>query len=139
MAKHHWLVRQEPEAYAWTALVNDGGTAWTGIRNFQARNNLRAMSRGDLVFYYHSGREKSVVGIARVTRESYPDPTATDGDWWAVDLAPYRSLSKAVTLAQIKADAILQQMALVRQSRLSVSPVTAEQAARLLALAQTKL
>jgi predicted RNA-binding protein with PUA-like domain len=97
------------------------------------------MKRGDLVFYYHSGQEKSVVGVARVTRESYPDPTATDGDWSAIDLAPHRSLSNPVTLAQIKADAILQRMALVRQSRLSVSPVTAEQAARLLVLAQTKL
>ena len=139
MSKQYWLVKQEPAEYAWSALVKDGGTAWTGVRNFQARNNLRAMKRGDIVLYYHSGAEKMVVGVARVAREPYPDPTATEGDWLAVDLAPLKAVLKPVTLAQIKADTILRQMALVRQSRLSVSPVTAEQAARLLRLAQTKL
>lgn len=139
MPKQYWLIKQEPEEYAWSALVNDGGTAWTGIRNFQARNNLRAMKRGEVVLYYHSGAEKRVIGVARVTRESYSDPTATEGHWSAIDLAPLKPLSKPVTLAQIKADTILKQMALVRQSRLSVSPVTAQQMARLLLLAQTKL
>ena len=91
MAKHYWLVKQEPEVYAWSALVADGGAAWTGVRNYQARNNLRAMKRGDLVVYYHSVSEKQAVGVARVNREHYPDPTAEQGDWSAVDLTPVKS------------------------------------------------
>ncbi len=133
-----WLVKSEPEAYSWSDLLKDGKTAWTGVRNFAARNNLRAMKAGDAVFFYHSGGEKSVVGLAHVTRESYPDPTADEGDWSAVDLAREKALAKPVTLATIKADKILKDMALVRQSRLSVMSVTAEQFARLLALAETK-
>ena len=78
---NYWLVKQEPEAYSWPRFVQDGGTAWTGVRNFQARNNLRAMRRGDLVFFYHSVSEKQIVGIARVSKEAYPDPTAEEGDW----------------------------------------------------------
>ena len=136
---NYWLVKQEPEDYAWAAFVKDGRTAWTGVRNFQARNNLRAMKSGDLALYYHSGAEKSVVGLARVAREAYPDPTADEGDWSAVDLAPVKALSKVVTLAQIKADRVLKEMALVKNSRLSVTPVTAGQFTRLLELAETKL
>src|SRR5262249_26079554 len=120
MAKHHWIVKQEPEAYSWSDFVEDGETAWTGVRNFQARNNLRAMKKGDAVLYYHSGGEKQVVGLARVVREAYSDPTATEGDWVCVDLAPVNALTKSVNLTAIKNDKILNRIPLVRQSRLSV-------------------
>jgi predicted RNA-binding protein with PUA-like domain len=136
---NYWLVKSEPETYSWSDLLKDGKTAWTGVRNFAARKNLRAMKAGDRVFFYHSGGGKSVVGLARVARESYPDPTADEGGWSAVDLAPEKPLAKPVTLAAIKADKILKGMALVKQSRLSVSPVTADQFARLLALSKTKI
>jgi len=136
---NYWLVKSEPEAYSWSDLLKDGETAWTGVRNFTVRNNLRAMKAGDRVFFYHSGEEKSVVCLARVTREAYPDSTADEGDWSAVDLAPVKTLVKPVTLARIKADKILQEMKLVKQSRLSVMPVTLEQFTRLLALGETKI
>ena len=136
---NHWLVKSEPEACSWQAFVKDGKTAWTGVRNFAARNNLRAMKTGDAVFFYHSGEGKSVVGIARVAKEFYPDPTADEGDWQAVDLVPVKPLAQPVTLAAIKADKILREMKLVKQSRLSVLPVTREQFARLLELSKTKV
>lgn len=136
---NYWLVKQEPEDYSWSTFVKDGRTAWTGVRNFQARNHLRAVKSGDLVFFYHSGEEKSAVGLARVVKEAYPDSTATEGDWSAVDLAPVKALTKPVALPQIKADRILKEVALVKQSRLSVTPVTLEQFNRLLALAETKV
>ena len=136
---NYWIVKSEPEAYAWTTLVTDGKTAWTGVRNFAARNNLRAMKAGDLVFFYHSGDEKSAVGLARVARESYPDPTAEEGDWSAVDLVPVKTLAWPVAPSQVKADKILREMKLAKESRLSVSPVTRGQFARLLKLAETKL
>jgi len=136
---NYWLVKSEPEAYSWSDFLKDGQTAWTGVRNFAARKNLRAMRTGDRVFFYHSGEEKSVVGLARVTREAYPDPTADEGDWSAVDLAPVKTLAKPVALAAIKSDKKLKEMLLVRQSRLSVTPVTAEQFARLAALSETKI
>jgi predicted RNA-binding protein with PUA-like domain len=136
---NHWLVKSEPEAYSWETFVKDGRTAWTGVRNYTARNNLRAMKAGDTVFFYHSGEAKSVVGVARVTKAAYPDPTAEEGDWSAVDLAPVKSVSRTVTLSQIKADKILREMKLVKLSRLSVSPVTHEQFVRLLELAETKV
>ncbi len=138
MAKNYWLAKSEPEAYSWNDLVKDGKTVWTGVRNFQARNNLRAMEAGDLVMFYHSVSDKQVVGIAKVAREFYPDPTADEGDWSVVDLAPHKPLKKAVTLEQIKTDAVLKDMALVRQSRLSVTPLTEAQFKRLLELAETK-
>ena len=136
---NYWIVKSEPEAYSWSQLVKDGVTAWTGVRNFAARNHLRAMKTGDAVFFYHSGEEKSVVGLARVDKEFYADPTATEGDWSAVDVEPEKVLTKPVTLAQIKGDKILKEMVLARQSRLSVSPVTREQSTRLLALSKTKV
>ncbi len=136
---NYWLIKSEPEAYSWSDLLNDGKTAWTGVRNFAARNNLRAMKTGEVVFFYHSGDGKSIVGLARVTRQSYPDPTADEGDWSAVDLAPVKALAKPVTLAAIKADTLLKEMVLVRQSRLTVMPVTEEQFAHLLALSETKV
>lgn len=134
MAKKHWLVKQEPEDYAWDQFVADGGTAWTGVRNFQARNNLRAMSTGDRVLYYHSGGEKAVVGICEVAKSAYPDPTATEGDWSCVDLIPVKKLVQSVPLATIKADDSLAEIALVRQSRLSVMPLTTEEFKKLVAL-----
>ena len=139
MAKHYWLVKQEPEAYSWWTFLKEGKTAWTGVRNFQARNNLRTMKRGEFVCFYHSVSEKQVVGLARVDREAYPDPTATEADWSAVDLAPIKSLEKPVSLDTIKADKILRQMLLLKHSRLSVAPVTAAQFRRLLALAETTI
>jgi predicted RNA-binding protein with PUA-like domain len=124
----YWLVKQEPDAYPWDQFVRDRGTAWTGVRNFQARNNLRAMRLGDEVFYYHSVTGKAVVGTARVAREAYPDPTAQDGDWSGVDLVPFRACRRPVTLEQIKAEPSLGEIALLRQSRLSVMPLTAAEA-----------
>jgi predicted RNA-binding protein with PUA-like domain len=138
MAKNYWLVKSEPEAYSWTTLVKDGQTAWTGVRNFTARLNLRAMKKGDAVCFYHSVTGKEVVGVARVEREAYPDATATEGDWSCVDLVPVKALKNPISLATIKADKILQDLPLVRQSRLSVSPLTAAQFQHLLALAETK-
>jgi predicted RNA-binding protein with PUA-like domain len=140
---NYWLVKSEPEAYSWAQLVKDGKTAWTGVRNFAARlnlramkkGNLRAMKKGDHVFFYNSVSDKQVVGLARVAKEFYPDPTATEGDWSCVDLEPVKPLKNPVTLEAIKANAVLKEMKLVRQSRLSVSPLTTAQAERLLKLA----
>jgi len=139
MATNHWLVKQEPEAYPWGTFVDENGTAWTGVRNFQARNNLRLMKRGDLVLYYHSGDAKEVVGIARVQKEAYADPTATEGDWSAVELVPVKPLRRAVTLQEIKSNALLKTMPMVRLSRISVTPVSSEQFDRVLALTETRL
>jgi predicted RNA-binding protein with PUA-like domain len=125
--KQSWLVKSEPSAYSWANLVADGKTAWTGVRNYTARNNLRAMKKEDAVFYYHSVEGKEIVGVARVVREAYPDPTAKEGDWSAVDIAPEKALPKAVTLDAIKRNPKLKEMALLRLSRLSVQPVTSEQ------------
>ena len=119
----HWLVKQEPEDYSWDDLVRDGSTQWSGVRNFQARNNLRQMKVGDAVFFYHSGKEKSVVGIASVSKAAYPDPTAKEDGWIAVDIEPLKKLANPVSLADIKANAKLSDLLLVRQSRLSVMPV----------------
>ncbi len=138
MAKNYWLAKSEPDAYSWDDLVKDGKTAWTGVRNFQARNNLRAMKKGEFVLFYHSVSDKQVVGIAKVDKEFYPDPTAEEGDWSVVDLVPHKPLKTFVTLEQIKADALLKDMPLVRQSRLSVTPLTGAQFQRLLELAGTK-
>ena len=125
--KQFWLVKQEPSAYSWNDFVGDGKTAWTGVRNFTARNNLRAMGKGDAVLFYHSVTDKAVFGIAKVIREAYPDPTANEGDWSAVDLAPEKALPKPVTLDEIKRNPKLKEMALLRLSRLSVQPVTSAQ------------
>ena len=123
---NHWLVKQEQDTYAWATFVADGSARWDGVRNYQARNNLRAMRRGDPVLFYASGDDKSVVGLARVAREAFPDPTATpeDGDWSAVDLEPVAALKSPVSLATIKATPALKDILLVRHSRLSVMPLT---------------
>jgi predicted RNA-binding protein with PUA-like domain len=123
----YWLVKTEPESYAWATFVKEGRTAWTGVRNFQARNNLRAMKKGDLVLFYHSVTDKQVMGYARVEREAYPDPTADEGDWCCVDLVPGRPLKTPVSLEAIKADQVLKSMPLVKQGRLSVMALTGEQ------------
>jgi predicted RNA-binding protein with PUA-like domain len=136
---NYWLVKQEPEAYAWTQFVKDGRTTWTGVRNFQARNYLRAMKTGDRVFYYHSVTGKEIVGVAKVAKEAYPDPTAEEGDWSVVDLVPVKALAKPVTLETIKTDALLKDIPLVRQSRLSVTPLTEPQFRRVLELGGTKV
>lgn len=137
MAKNYWLVKSEPQAYSWAMLVKDGRTAWTGVRNFQARNNLRAMKKGDLVVFYHSVTDKQAVGIAKVDKESYPDPTAKEGDWFCVDLVPAKPLKKPIGLDAVKSDKTLAEMPLVKQSRLSVTPLTEKQFERLLVLAET--
>jgi predicted RNA-binding protein with PUA-like domain len=121
--KCFWLVKQEPSSYSWSDFLADGETSWTGVRNFSARNSLRKMRVGDEVLFYHSGDEKGVVGIAKVTRAAYPDPTAKQGDWSAVDLAAVKPLGRAVTLREIKSNSRLKEIPLIRQSRLSVMPL----------------
>ena len=123
MTTQHWLVKQEPEAYAWTDFVRDGKTNWEGVRNFQARNFLKAMAVGDAVLFYESVTTKAVVGIAEVTKAAFPDKTADEGDWVAVELKAGRTLKNAVTLEQIKAVPALKDIGLLRQSRLSVMPL----------------
>ena len=135
----YWLVTQEPEKYPWTQFVKDKGTYWDGVRNYQARNNLRAMGKGDMVLYYHSVSEKAVVGVAKVMREAYPDPTAKEGDWSVGALRPVKGLKVSVTLDAIKADKALEDMSLIRQSRLSVMPLSAAQFRRVLKLGSTSL
>jgi len=133
---HHWLLKSEPSVYPWARLVKEKRARWDGIRNFQARNNLQAMAKGDLCLFYHSGDERAVVGVAKVTRAAYPDPTSDDPRWVAVDLAPERALATPVTLAALNADKRTAGMALIRQGRLSVSPVGAAEFAALLSLAK---
>lgn len=134
MAKQHWLVKTDPPTYAFADLVREGTACWDHVRNYQARNNLRAMTVGDPVLVYHSVDEKRVVGTATVVREAYPDPSAAEGDWSAVDLRAGKALARPVTLAAIKADPALRAMPLVRHTRLSVMPITAAEYARVLEL-----
>ena len=133
-----YFIKSEPFVYSWDQFVTDGKTAWTGVRNFEARNYLRAMKKGDLAFYYHSNKGKEIVGIARVVREAYPDPTAEadDGDWSAVDFAPEKPLKTPVTLAVLKATPALKKIEMLRRSRLSVSTVTAAEWQKILSLAK---
>lgn len=116
----YWLIKSEPYEYGYHHLEKDGNTMWEGVRNYQARNNLRAMKKGDLALFYHSREGLEVVGIATVIKEAYPDPTAEKGDWSAVDFAPYKRIKKPVSLKDIKANPTLQNIALVRNGRLSV-------------------
>jgi len=134
--KQFWLVKQEPSAYSWADFVADGKTSWTGVRNYTARNNLRAMRKGDAVLFYHSVTEKAIVGLAQVVREAYADRTATEGDWSAVDLAPEKPLQRPVTLDEIKRNSKLKEMALLRLSRLSVQPLTSAEFAEILRMAR---
>jgi predicted RNA-binding protein with PUA-like domain len=125
MTTQHWLVKSEPDAYAWTDLARDGKTDWTGVRNYQARNHLKAMRPGDRVFFYESVTTKAIVGLAEISRAFFPDTTADEEGWVAVELKPVAALSRAVTLDQIKETPALKDTALLRQSRLSVMPLTA--------------
>lgn len=131
---NYWLVKSEPSAYSWDRFVADKRAVWDGVRNYQARNNLQAMKKGDQVLFYHSNENQGVVGIARVVRESYQDPTTDDTRWVVVELAPLKALKNQVSLARIKADDTLQQIGLIRQSRLSVMPVTEDEFNRIIAL-----
>ena len=130
----HWLVKSEPFKYSWEKFNQDGRTFWDGVRNYQARNNLREMKEGDLVLFYHSNEGKAVVGIAKVVKEAYQDPTTDDKNWVVVDLSPVESLKNPVTLEQVKADPQLANIGLVRQGRLSVMSVKAEEFDRILEL-----
>jgi predicted RNA-binding protein with PUA-like domain len=134
--KKFWLVKQEPSAYSWADFLADGKTSWTGVRNYTARNNLRAMRKGDAVLYYHSVTDKAVIGIAKVIREAYPDGTASEGDWSAVDLAPEKTLPRPLALDEIKRNPRLKEMTLLRLSRLSVQPVTSVEFQEILRMAK---
>lgn len=136
---NYWLVKSEPDVYGYDQLVAEGRGRWDGVRNYQARNNLRAMRTGDLCLFYHSNIGLAVVGLARVAREHYPDPTAEKGDWSAVDLEPVKPLARPVPLTEIKAHAKLQQLGLVRNGRLSVMPVSSQEFSTILALGETRL
>jgi predicted RNA-binding protein with PUA-like domain len=137
-ARSHWLVKSEPSTYSWDQFAAEQGTFWSGVRNPMARNHLAAMKKGDAVLFYHSGDGKQVVGIARVTRESYPDPSADDPKWLVVDLAPVKPLVQPVTLAEIKGEKSLAEIALVRLSRLSVMPLAKSAFEKILAMGKTK-
>lgn len=123
----YWLLKSEPFKYSWEQLEKDKKTFWDGVRNYAARNNLRAMKKGDLAFFYHSNEGLEIVGIVKIIKEAYQDPTTKEEAWAAVDVAPFKKLKKPVTLAQIKSDKRLQNIALVKLSRLSVQPVTSEE------------
>ena len=127
----YWLVKSEPDVFGWDQQVANKVEPWTGVRNFTARNNLRAMKKGDRAFFYHSNIGKEIVGVVEVAREAYPDPTAEKGDWSCVDMKALRPMKRPVTLAEIKADPAFADFALVRLSRLSVVPVSAEYWARI--------
>jgi predicted RNA-binding protein with PUA-like domain len=133
---NYWLIKTEPGTYSWYDLVKDKKTTWDGVRNFQARNNLKAMKKGDITFFYHSGEDKAIIGTAKVSKEFFPDPK--DKEWIAVEITIERMLTKPITLAQVKADKQLSNMALVRNSRLSVQPVKNEEVDLLLKLSNSK-
>jgi predicted RNA-binding protein with PUA-like domain len=133
-----WLVKQEPEKYSWDDFVRDGHTDWTGVRNFQARNNLKQMKVGDRVLFYHSSTGKCVVGIAEVAKAAYADPTADDPQWVAVDIKPFKPLKEAVPLAAIRYTAKLANLPLIRQSQLSVMPLTKEEFDTIVAMGSGK-
>jgi predicted RNA-binding protein with PUA-like domain len=127
MSRKHWMVKQEPDTYSWNDLEKEGQTDWTGVRNFQARNYLREMKAGDGVLFYHSGKEKAVVGVAKVVREPYADPTAKEGDWVAVDIKAVGKLREPMTLGTMRAEEALQSIPLLKQSQLSVMPVSKQE------------
>ena len=139
MATKYWLIKSEPSSYSWTKFVKDGSTYWDGVRNYEARNNLRLMKTGDCALFYHSVKEKAIVGIAKVTAEHRPDPTAKDGDWSVVDFAPVKEMMEPVTLGDIKDDGGFEEFALIRKSRLSVVPASAAHFKRVLKMGKTRL
>lgn len=134
---NYWLVKSEPSAYSWDQFVQDGRTFWSGVRNYQARNNLKLMKNGDLVFYYHSNEGLEIVGIAQVVQEFYQDPTTEDTNWVVVDLKPYVRLHKPVTLREIKASEALKSINLLRQGRLSVVQITKDEFYKVLEMAES--
>ena len=136
---NYWLIKSEPFKYSWDQFVKDGQTFWDGVRNYQARNNLKAMQKGDLLFWYHSNEGMEIVGISKLVKEYYQDPTTEDPNWVVVDVKPVKKLKKPVTLAQIKATESLSQMALVRLGRLSVQPVTEDEWNIVMDMAETEL
>ncbi|MCF8238372.1 MAG: EVE domain-containing protein [Saprospiraceae bacterium] len=133
---NYWLIKSEPFVYSFADLEKEGKSMWEGVRNYQARNNLRAMKKGDLTLFYHSREGLEVVGIAKVVKENYPDPTAEKGDWSVVEFAPVRRLAHPVTLKRIKADPTLQDILLVRNGRISVMPLEPEAYQRILTLSE---
>jgi len=135
---NYWLVKSEPFKYSWEKFNEDKKTFWDGVRNYQARNNLRGMKKGDLVLFYHSNEGKEIVGVAKVAKEAYQDPTTDDKNWVVVDLIPHITLKSPVTLEEMKQDIILSETSLIKQSRLSVMPFTADQFNRVLMLAEEK-
>lgn len=135
---NYWLVKSEPIKYSWEKFLEDKRTFWDGVRNYAARNHLKGMKKGDLVLWYHSNEGLAVVGIAKVAKEAYQDPTTDDPAWVAVDLVPHKTLKKPVTLAQIKADKMLQEIYLVRQGRLSVMPLKQEEFDRIVEMGSGK-
>ena len=134
-----WLMKSEPETFSYEDLERDGKTMWDGVRNYAARNNLRAMQEGDLALFYHSLSDKAIVGICKVEKAFYPDPTAEKGDWSVVDVVPLKRLNRPLPLAEIKSDPRLQQLPLIRNSRLSVMPVSKEEFDYILRLTATDL
>jgi predicted RNA-binding protein with PUA-like domain len=136
---NYWLLKTEPEVYSWERFVEDKKTRWEGVRNYQARNNLREMKTGDFAFLYHSGDEKMIMGIARVTSEPYDDPTASEGNWSVVDVEAIKPLSRPVSLEEIKNTYLLNVMPLATQSRLSVQPVSETQWNLILKIAKTEI
>ena len=134
-----WLMKSEPYKYSWDDLKRDGSTYWDGVRNYGARNNLKAMKKEDLSFYYHSNEGKEIVGISKVIKEFYQDPTTDDDRWVVVEIEPVKDMKTPVSLAMVKADAALADMALVKQARLSVQPVTRSEFKRVLSLGDTSL
>jgi predicted RNA-binding protein with PUA-like domain len=134
-----WLVKQEPSKYSWEEFLKDKKTYWDGVRNYQARNNLKEMKKGDQVLFYHSVVGKQVMGVAQVTRESYPDPTTDDPAWVVVDLKPVKSLKIPVTLEQVKSHPKLKDISLIKQSRLSVMPLTQSEFKIIMDLGKTKV
>ena len=133
---NYWLMKTEPDTFSWDDLTRDKKAGWDGVRNFQARTHLKNMKKGDEAFFYHTGDEKAVIGIAKITKEHYPDPT--DNEWVAVEIVPVKKLKKPVTLAQIKADKRLSNMVLVKASRLSVQPVAPEEFDMVVALSEDR-
>ncbi len=139
MSRRYWLIKSEPFKYSFAQLLRDGVTVWDGVRNFEARNNLRAMKSGDMLLFYHSNEGKEIVGVARVAREAYADPTAPGEDWSVIDVAPVTTIKAAVSLEAIRDEVDLSDIALLKRSRLSVVPVSKEHFDRILQMGKTKL
>jgi len=136
---NHWLVKSEPFKYSWGTFVKDKKAVWDGVRNYAARNNMRAMKKGDLLFFYHSNEGLEIIGIAKVSKEAYQDPTTDDTAWSVVEIIPFKKLKRSVTLAEIKADKKLEGIELVRLSRLSVASIKQHEFDRILELSETKI